>query len=310
MGPQIPSPYCGRFAPSPTGPLHFGSLVTAVASWLEARTRGGRWLLRMEDLDRPRCNAQADADIRRALDVYGLHHDGVIIWQSQRDAAYADALARLRDAGLVYPCACSRKELADSQLGSDGSQIYPGTCREGVPSGRTPRAWRLRVDDAQVSVDDVIQGRHIARLASDTGDFVVRRADGLFAYQLAVVVDDADAGVTDIVRGADLHCSTARQIFLQRCLGIEKPRYAHVPVVLNAAGEKLSKQTLAAAIDLAQPASVLCRALSFLGQTPPRELAAATVTDVWQWAMANWRLERVPGEMGLQEQENDDSSGR
>ena len=289
--------YCGRFAPSPTGPLHFGSLVAAVASFLEARCRGGRWLLRMEDLDRPRCNAEAAMAILRALDVYGFEYDGPVVWQAQREDAYAAALEQLQAQSMVYACACSRRELADSRLGPDGAAVYPGTCRAGLPAGRSARAWRVSVTDEEMSFDDAIQGCAQCNPAADFGDFVVKRADGLFAYQLAVVVDDAEAGVTDIVRGADLFHSTFRQIILQRLLEVPTPRYAHVPVVTNAAGEKLSKQTLAQALALDHPVPVLWQALDFLGQAPPAGLQSASLPELWSWARAHWQLEQVPRTM-------------
>ncbi len=286
--------YRGRFAPSPTGPLHFGSLVAATGSCLEARTRGGEWLLRMEDVDTPRCSSSAADAILRALEACGFEWDGAPVWQSRRGEAYAAALERLKLGGLVFPCACTRRELADSMLAPDGAAIYPGTCRDGLPVGRSARAWRLRVGDARIAFDDAIQGPVASDLATDAGDFVLLRADGLFAYQLAVVVDDAEAGITDVVRGADLLQSTARQILLQQCLGVATPAYAHLPVAVNAAGEKLSKQTLARPLDVGRPAPSLVAALDFLGQAPPPELAAADVATVWAWAVANWRLARVP----------------
>ena len=286
--------YRGRFAPSPSGPLHFGSLVAATGSFLEARTRGGEWLLRMEDVDAPRCSTAAAGEILRTLEACGFAWDGEVVWQSRRVEAYAAALERLKQAGRVFACACSRKELADSAIAPDGAAIYPGTCRGGLPPGRAARAWRLRVGDARIEFTDAIQGRIASDLGSEAGDFILLRADGLFAYQLAVVVDDAEAGITDVVRGADLLASTARQIFLQQCLGSPTPRYAHLPVAVNAAGEKLSKQTRAAAVDNARPGPALCAALEFLGQRPPPELRNATVAELWTWALANWRLDRVP----------------
>lgn len=286
--------YRGRFAPSPSGPLHFGSLVAATGSFLEARTRHGEWLLRMEDVDAPRCSAAAAGEILRTLEACGFAWDGEVVWQSRRAEAYAAALARLKQAGRVFACACSRKELADSLVAPDGAAIYPGTCRPGLPPARAARAWRLRVGDARIEFDDAIQGRIGSDLGREAGDFILLRADGLFAYQLAVVVDDAAAGITDVVRGADLLASTARQIFLQQCLGLPTPRYAHLPVAVNAAGEKLSKQTRAAAVDIARPGPMLCAALEFLGQKPPAELCGANVAELWAWAAANWRLDRVP----------------
>jgi len=287
-------PYRGRFAPSPTGPLHFGSLVAALGSCLEARSRGGEWLLRIEDVDEPRCPRAMADDILRTLDACGFAWDGEVLWQSRRKERYRELLEQLKGMGRVYPCACTRRELADSQLASDGAHVYPGTCRDGLPSGRPARAWRLRVDDVLIDFADVLQGRVEQQLARDVGDFVLLRADSYFAYQLAVVADDADQGITHVVRGADLLDSTARQIFLQRCLGVPTPAYAHLPVVVNAQGEKLSKQTLAPAIDAVSPAPTLCAALRFLGQSPPAELERAPLAELWAWARTHWDMARVP----------------
>jgi len=286
--------YRGRFAPSPTGPLHFGSLVAALGSCLEARSRGGEWLLRIEDVDEPRCPWPVAEDILRTLAACGFAWDGEVTWQSRRKERYRELLDHLQSIGRVYPCACTRREMADSQLAADGAHVYPGTCRDGLPPGRAARAWRLRIDDVNVGFDDALQGRIEQQVARDVGDFVLLRADGYFAYQLAVVADDADQGITHVVRGADLIDSTARQIFLQRCLGVPTPAYAHLPVVVNAAGEKLSKQTLAPPIDAVAPAPSLWAALCFLGQSPPPELARAAVAEVWAWALAHWDMARVP----------------
>ena len=284
----------GRFAPSPTGPLHFGSIVAAVGSCLAARSAGGRWLLRIEDVDAPRAVPGAAEGILRTLARFGFEWDGPVVWQSRRTAAYRDAFERLRAAGQVFGCACTRREMADSALARDGTRRYPGTCREGLPAGREARAWRLRVAPGAVRFDDAVQGPVAEDVAADVGDFVLLRADGLFAYQLAVVVDDAEAGVTEVVRGADLLDSTPRQILLQRLLGYPTPRYAHLPVAGNAAGEKLSKQTLARAVDDARPQQVLVDALSFLGQAPPDGLAEAELDALWAWARAHWSMARVP----------------
>lgn len=286
--------YRGRFAPSPTGPLHFGSLLAAVGSCLEARCRGGEWLLRIEDVDEPRCPPGNEALILGALEAHGFAWDGEVLVQSRRKDRYRAALETLRSAGLAFPCACSRREMADSRIGADGAHVYPGTCRAGLPPGRLARAWRLRVPDGETCFDDAVQGRVCQDLAAEVGDFVLLRADGYFAYQLAVVVDDADQGITHVVRGADLIDSTARQVFLQRCLGVPTPAYAHLPVAVNAAGEKLSKQTLAMALDDAAPGPSLVSALEFLGQAPPPRLAAASVAEIWSWGLDHWRLDRVP----------------
>lgn len=292
--------YRGRFAPSPTGPLHFGSLVAAVGSYLEAKTRGGLWFLRMEDVDTPRCSASAADEILRALEACGLAWDGEVIWQNRRKEAYEEALERLKAAGQVFACACTRRELADSAIAPDGAVIYPGTCRQGLTQGRGARAWRLRVGEARVGFYDAIQGRVDSDLAREVGDFVLLRADGLFAYQLAVVVDDAEAGITHVVRGADLLASTARQIYLQQSLGLTTPSYAHLPVVVNATGEKLSKQTRAPAVDLHRPGTELFAALKFLGQQPPKELAEAAPLVILDWSIRNWRLDQVAHGLSLE----------
>lgn len=273
--------YVGRFAPSPTGPLHFGSLVAAVASWLDARAAGGEWHLRIEDVDRPRTVAGAENAILRALEALGLGWDGPVVRQSDRAPRYREALEDLRRRGLAYRCRCSRREIADSGVHGIDGIVYPGTCRgAAIPEG-APAAIRFLVAGGAIAFDDRVQGRVSQRLDAEVGDFVVLRRDGLFAYQLAVVVDDADLGVTDVVRGADLLDSTPRQIALQRALGLPTPRYLHVPVATRG-GEKLSKQTLAPALAPAEGSRALRSALAFLGQpvpppVPPGEILAAAV---------------------------------
>jgi glutamyl-Q tRNA(Asp) synthetase len=297
--------YRGRFAPSPTGPLHFGSLVAAVGSYLEARTRGGDWLVRMEDLDRPREVAGAADEILRTLEALGFEWDEPVLYQSRRDFAYGEALSKLKRAGAVFPCACTRREIEDSASAFGGAKggerdlVYPGTCREGLPPGREGRAIRVRVDDATIVFDDALQGRVEHSLARECGDFVVKRADGLYAYQLAVVVDDAEQEITDVVRGADLLDSTPRQIHLQRLLGLPMPKYMHLPVAVSAHGEKLSKQTLAAAVDAAKGAHALSDALAFLGNPPPPKLRNARAADVWAWAIEHWDAARIPRKKAL-----------
>ncbi|MFZ6733983.1 tRNA glutamyl-Q(34) synthetase GluQRS [Undibacterium sp. Ji42W] len=246
---QMMQKYIGRFAPSPTGPLHMGSLVAAMASYLDAKAHDGLWLLRMEDLDFDRNVKGADQHIINSLYRCGMIWDGDIHWQSQRQHLYEAALQVLGD--KRYPCACSRKEIADSRLrlGETASQIYPGICRHGLTAGKIARAWRLRVPDQIYRFKDRLAGMQEQNLATEVGDFVLKRADGFWAYQLAVVVDDAAQGITHVVRGADLIDSTARQIYLQELLGSPTPSYLHVPVVTNADGEKLSKQTGALAFD-------------------------------------------------------------
>ena len=291
--------YRGRYAPSPTGPLHFGSLIAAVGSYLEAKSRGGEWLLRMEDLDKPREQPGAAEAILRTLEACGMSWDGEPLYQSRRGEAYRAALARLEAQGLVYACGCSRREIADSGLGPDGALIYPGTCRNGLAPGKTARAVRVRVDDRAIEFEDAVQGNMRQNLAAEVGDFVLLRADGLYAYQLAVVVDDAEQGITDVVRGADLLASTPRQIYLQRLLGLLAPRYLHLPLALNTAGEKLSKQTRAAPVDARDPVPALAQVMEFLGQTPPEQLRRAPLAEFWHWALAHWDAQHVPRRRSL-----------
>jgi glutamyl-Q tRNA(Asp) synthetase len=277
--------YVGRFAPSPSGPLHFGSLVAAAASWLDARAARGRWLLRIEDLDAPRAQPGAADDILRILERFGFTWDGPVLYQSLRSARYEAALQKLQ--ARTYWCGCTRREIADSALGlaADGAQIYPRTCRAGLPAGKAPRALRLDVGRHTISFVDRVQGPCAQDLAREVGDFVLYRADGQVAYQLAVVVDDAEQGVSDVVRGADLFDSTGRQIHLQRLLGYPQPRYLHVPVAVNANGEKLSKQTGARALDPARRDELLPRVLAFLGQRATADLDEA---------VADWDPGRIP----------------
>ena len=274
--------------------MHLGSLVAAMASFLEAKSHAGEWLVRMEDLDAPRTVPGAADGILSTLEACGMKWDCAVLRQSTRTAAYSDAFERLRERGLVYPCACSRREIADSAARGIEGQVYPGTCRNGLAHGKTVRAWRLNTHGANIRFDDGIQGPVEQHLESAIGDFVLLRADGTYAYQLAVVIDDAEQGVTDIVRGADLLDSTPRQVYLQQLLNLPLPRYSHVPVVVNARGEKLSKQTLAAPVDCARPVPALMATLRFLGQQPPNALAGASVSELWPWAIENWRIDRVP----------------
>ena len=288
------SPPVGRFAPSPSGPLHFGSMVAALGSCLSARSRQGRWLLRIEDVDVPRSVPGAAEGILRTLEAFGFAWDGDVIWQSRRTAAYREAFARLEAEGYLFGCACTRKEMADSTLTRDGTRRYPGTCRAGLPAGREARAWRLRVPPGRIAFVDGIQGGIDEDVSAEVGDFVLLRADGLFAYQLAVVVDDAETGVTEVVRGADLLDSTARQIVLQRMLAYPTPAYAHLPVATNGAGEKLSKQTGALGLQHAQASSLLWLALELLGQQPDRGCLRERPADILRHAAGNWNIDRIP----------------
>lgn len=298
LAPAVAAPpsYRGRFAPSPSGPLHFGSLVAALGSYLDARAAGGEWLLRIEDVDAPRSVPGATESILRTLDAFGFQWDGEVLVQSRRLDRYHAALVRLQLDGEVYPCACSRREIADSVVAAsvDGGHVYPGTCRGGLAEGRAARSWRMRTPDASIGFVDRVQGAQAQNLERELGDFILFRADGQFAYQLAVVVDDADQGVNAVVRGADLLASTPRQIWLQQRLGVPTPTYAHLPVATNAAGQKLSKQTLAAAVDPARGAAALSEVLAFLGQDVPEGLAQASLAEFWSWAIAHWSMARVP----------------
>ena len=299
-------PYIGRFAPSPTGPLHFGSLVAAVASYCDAKANAGKWLVRMEDLDRPREVSGAADDILHSLEAFGFEWDDEVYYQSKRDGLYAEALNQLQKQALIYPCTCTRKEIADSShsVGIDGL-IYPKTCFNHAPNTSIHAAYRALVLDENITFLDAIQGEITQNMARDVGDFILKRADGLFAYQLAVVVDDAAQGVTHIVRGADLLNSTPRQIYLQQLLGFSNlnmstPHYAHIPIATNHAGEKLSKQTHAEPIGISSETPSrfathqLVDALRFLGQLTPEELKNTTLAEVWRWAIANWKISCVP----------------
>ncbi|MGV3590424.1 MAG: tRNA glutamyl-Q(34) synthetase GluQRS [Gammaproteobacteria bacterium] len=285
---QQSSSYRGRFAPSPTGPLHAGSLLAALASYLDARACGGRWLLRIEDLDPPRESHEAAADILRTLELLGLTWDESVVYQSQRTAAYEAALAQLDTHALLYACNCSRLKLS-------GLSVYPGWCRDHHIVRGSATALRCRVPDTTIAFTDRLQGIFSQQLARDVGDFVVRRRDGLFAYQLAVVIDDAWQGITDIVRGIDLLDSTPRQIYLQQQLGVATPRYAHVPVIVNAEGQKLGKQQFAAPVDATRPADVLYRTLQRLRQEPDPALAQAAPHDILAWAIAHWQPQKLAG---------------
>ncbi len=253
----------------------------------------------MEDLDTPRCVAGAADDILHTLDVFGLESDEPVMFQSQRTVAYEMALQQLKESGAVYPCCCTRKEIADSALYGIEGRVYPGTCRSGIPHVRETMAWRAMTDVHAIEFDDALQGLISQNLETEIGDFIVKRADGLFAYQLAVVVDDAAQGITHIVRGADLLNSTPRQIHLQRLLGLNTPAYIHLPIAVNKVGEKLSKQTLAAPVDVSQPAATLVRVLDFLQQQPPHSLANREVGTVLDWAIRHWDKNKLQGVRSL-----------
>jgi len=296
----------GRFAPSPTGPLHFGSLVAALGSYLFAKAAGGRWLLRVEDLDTPRVVPGMEADILRTLEGLGFAWEGPVIRQSLRTDAYAEAFDRLQGGGFLYPCGCTRREVreaASAPHAGEEEALYPGTCRDGLPPEREARAHRFRVLGEEIVVADLVQGVQRWRPSLEVGDFVVRRADGLFSYQLAVVVDDAESSVTEVARGADLLSSTPRQILLQEALGLPRPRYAHLPLVTGPGGTKLSKRdatlSQAAGLDPAKEGSaLLCRALRFLGQRVDAELSLAPPGELLAFATVRFDPAAVPSEPG------------
>jgi glutamyl-Q tRNA(Asp) synthetase len=291
--------YRGRFAPSPSGPLHFGSLVAAVGSFLEARARGGEWLVRIEDLDPPRERPGAAEDILATLDRLGLYWDGPVLRQSNRTAAYADALERLAAADCLRRCHCSRAQLAtlpENQQRAPGDELFhPARCLAARNHPDDAPAWRFRSPDRDIEFMDRVQGPQRCNVARSIGNFVLRRRDGLYAYQLAVVVDDADQAVTDVVRGADLLSSTARQIVLQHDLRLPGLTYMHLPIAVGNNGIKLSKSEDAPALSRSSPATQVVAALEFLRQAPPARLARAPLADVWQWAIAHWQPQRVAG---------------
>ena len=284
---HIPSTYIGRFAPSPTGPVHFGTLLAAVGSYLQAKKNNGDWLLRMEDVDTTRRVEGADTDILKTLEAFGFEWQGDVLYQSQRTELYQQALDSLVAKELVFPCTCSRKQLA-------GLAVYPGTCRQRSMLELNEHALRLCTEAVTIRFNDIIMGEQQQALASECGDFIIKRRDGLFAYQLAVVVDDALQGVTEIVRGADLLDSTARQIYLQQKLGYPTPQYAHLPLAVDAHDNKISKSEGASCVAISDREKLLIRALDFLGQQPPSELAGSSLEDIWKWAVTNWDIGRVP----------------
>jgi glutamyl-Q tRNA(Asp) synthetase len=284
---QSTAAYRGRFAPSPTGDLHFGSLVAAVGSFLQARSRAGKWLIRMEDLDPPREVAGSAERIIADLAAFGMVSDEPVIYQSNRLPVYERLLRNLLESKLAFQCGCSRRDLPDSG-------IYPGTCRQGIPKGRIARSVRLISDSAHIEIHDAIQGIYSQDLEHEVGDFIIRRGDGLIAYQLATPVDDAWQRITEVVRGADLLASTPRQIHVQRMLGLPTPAYAHLPVVMNKDGNKLSKRTMADPVAGTDRVTSLRACLDFLGHAPPPDVT--DLDQMWRWAIDNWRLSRVPAQ--------------
>jgi len=287
------SNYCGRFAPSPTGKLHFGSLIAAVGSYLEAKSHNGKWLIRIENLDKPREIPTASYEILRTIETLGMEWDHEVIYQNHRKDAYENALATLNKRELTYLCTCTRKEIADSSITGISGQIYSGTCRYNIQNKDRSGAIRIKTDNSIIEFKDYLYDSISQRLKSDIGDFILRRSDGIYAYQLAVVVDDAAQGITNVVRGADLLDSTPRQIYLQKILGYSTPTYMHLPVAVNNQGKKLSKQTRAAILDVSNPVKLLIEAVRFLGQEPPIELFENNVASFWKWAIKNWHPKRI-----------------
>ncbi len=286
----MPLSAVGRFAPSPTGSPHFGTLLAAVASYVHARASGAEWRVRIEDLDRVRVVKGAADEMLRTLETFGMTWDGAVLYQSERLEAYEEALQYLLTQGLAFPCGCTRRDFIDGKYGPEGP-VYPGTCRHGIADNKPMRSIRLRVDNRDICFTDRVQGRLCQNLATDIGDFVIKRADGYFAYQLAVVVDDAFQGVTQVVRGADLLGSTQRQIYLQQQLGLSTPEYLHIPLVLGRDGKKLSKSEDAAPIDKKHPEKLLLQALGMLGQQPPSGL---NKDELLQWAVNHWQPGNIP----------------
>ena len=285
---KLASGYIGRFAPSPTGPLHFGSLVAALASFLDARANNGNWLMRIEDLDPPRePQGSAQLILQQLLDL-GLSWDGEVLYQSSRLNAYEEVLQQLQDEGLAYPCDCTRPQI--KAMGN----VYDGSCRSRISAPAKPYALRLKTDARELGFDDTIQGRIVQQLEAQLGDFVVRRKDGLFAYQLAVVVDDEFQNISHVARGWDLLDSTPRQIYLQQLLNYRSRHYSHIPIVVDELGQKLSKQAFATSIRTDRAAELIFQGLNFLGQSPVDEIKKESPESQLQWAIENWNIQRVP----------------
>ncbi|NOX43092.1 MAG: tRNA glutamyl-Q(34) synthetase GluQRS [Gammaproteobacteria bacterium] len=303
MDKQTSLPYRSRFAPTPSGPLHFGSLTTAVGSFLQAKSQNGEWLVRIDDIDPPRITEGATDSILRCLEKYGLFWDEPVFYQSTRDAAYQAALNSLNELNLLYPCACSRKDIAETNArnymginaGTENPSRYPGTCRNGIPQGKQATALRIKTHNSVIEFDDLFFGKSIQNVETEVGDFLVKRVGGYFAYHLAVAVDDAYQGITEIIRGCDLLDSTHRQIYLQKLLKLNTPVYGHLPLVFDEKGYKMSKQNYNE-IDVlnCEVVPTLYKALQFLGQQPPKEILDADQTSVWDWAIEHWQLQNVP----------------
>ena len=287
--------YKGRFAPSPTGPVHFGTLIAAVGSYLQAKKNNGEWLIRMEDVDVTRKVDGSDTDILNTLESFGFEWDGAVIYQSKQTEYYEAALEKLLSQSLIFPCSCTRKQLAE--LNSD---IYPGTCRLRRLPEENEHALRLLAEDISIEFYDTVMGKQSQNIKQQCGDFVIKRRDGLFAYQLAVVVDDALQEITEIVRGADLLDSTPRQIYLQQLLNYPIPDYCHLPLAVDNSGNKISKSEGATKIDLQHKEQQLVSVLGFLGQNPPEDLAQSSINDIWFWAVEHWDVTNVSSNCHIQ----------
>lgn len=280
--------YRGRFAPSPTGPVHFGTLIAAVGSYLQAKKYSGEWIIRMEDVDITRKVAGSDLEILHTLEDFGFEWQEEVLYQSKQNECYQHALEQLTEQSLVFPCVCSRKQLAKT-----GSDIYPGTCRARKLPEKNEHALRLFARDIAIEFDDVVMGKQSQNMAQQCGDFVIKRRDGLFAYQLAVVVDDYLQNITEVVRGSDLLDSTPRQIYLQQLLNYPTPGYCHLPLAVDSNGNKISKSEGAARVDVDNREKQLFHVLVFLGQNPPADLAKSNIDDIWAWAIKHWSIELV-----------------
>jgi glutamyl-Q tRNA(Asp) synthetase len=281
--------YRGRFAPSPTGPVHYGTLIAAVGSYLQAKKNHGEWFIRIDDIDTCRVVDGADDDILRTLEHFGFEWNGNIIYQTQQIESYQQALEQLKSQSLVFPCLCSRKQLAKTD-----SSIYPGTCRHHSLPEKKEHALRVLSQDINIEFNDIVMGQQLQNIKQHCGDFIVRRRDGLFAYQLAIVVDDAAQNITEVVRGADLLGSTHRQIYLQQLLNYSTPGYCHLPLAVDNLGNKISKSGNAAKVDIKNKENLIINALNFLGQRPPDDLIKSQLNDIWLWAIKHWNVADVP----------------
>jgi glutamyl-Q tRNA(Asp) synthetase len=281
--------YRGRFAPSPTGPVHYGTLVAAVGSYLQAKKNHGEWFVRIDDIDTRRVVDGADDDILHTLENFGFEWDGEIIYQTQQIESYQQALDQLISQSLVFPCLCSRKQLAKT-----GSRIYPGTCRHRSLPEKNEHALRVLSQDINIEFDDIVMGQQLQNIKQQCGDFIIKRRDELFAYQLAIVVDDARQNITEVVRGADLLSSTHRQIYLQQLLNYTTPGYSHLPLAVDQTGNKISKSGQAKKVDINNKEKLLASTLDFLGQQPPKDLRKSQLIDIWLWAIEHWDVKKVP----------------